>query len=308
MAVTAATKLSDFAGFLNREQAAPYFDAARKQSAMQTLARKVPLGINGEAIPVVTSKMVASWVTEGTQKPATQNTLGLKTMDPKKIAAIAVVSAEVVRANPGGYMDQIRPEIAEAFAVAFDAAVFHGTNTPFGQFLDQTTSAVELGGTTAAAGGVWGDLVTALDLLVTNNKRLNGFALDSVMEPNLLGSVDTAGRPIFVSSSPLDESVVNAQEMVRTGRLMGRPFAMSDTVATPNKTTVVGYAGDFTQCVWGSVGGISYDVSTQATVTVNGTLTSLWENNLVAVRAEAEFGFLCNDPQAFVRIGNLTGS
>jgi len=53
--------------------------------------------------------------------------------------------------------------------------------------------------------------------------------------------------------------------------------------------------------VWGAVGGISYDVSTQATVTINGALTSLWENNLVAIRAEAEFGLLINDTEAFVK-------
>jgi hypothetical protein len=53
--------------------------------------------------------------------------------------------------------------------------------------------------------------------------------------------------------------------------------------------------------VWGSVGGISYDVSTQTAVTIGGTLTSLWEHNLVAIRAEAEFGVLINDVDAFVK-------
>jgi hypothetical protein len=62
--------------------------------------------------------------------------MALKTMDPKKLAAIAVVSAEVVRANPGGYMDVLRPQIAEAFAVAFDAAALHGTSSPFSTNLD----------------------------------------------------------------------------------------------------------------------------------------------------------------------------
>jgi hypothetical protein len=42
-------------------------------------------------------------------------------------------------------------------------------------------------------------------------------------------------------------------------------------------------------------------VSTEATVTLGGNLVSLYENNLVAILAEAEYGFLCNDPQAFVR-------
>ena len=48
----------------------------------------------------------------------------------------------------------------------------------------------------------------------------------------------------------------------------------------------------------GVVGGISYRVSTEATVTINGALTSLWENNLVAVLAEAEYGFVLADEDA----------
>jgi hypothetical protein len=71
---------------------------------------------------------------------------------------------------------------------------------------------------------------------------------------------------------------------------------------------ILGYVGDWTQAAWGVVGGISYDVSDQATVTINGTLTSLWEHNLVAIRAEAEYGFLVNDTDAFVQLRNDTGS
>jgi hypothetical protein len=31
-------------------------------------------------------------------------------------------------------------------------------------------------------------------------------------------------------------------------------------------------------------------------------LVSLWQNNLVAVRVEAEFGVLVNDPESFVKL------
>ena len=53
--------------------------------------------------------------------------------------------------------------------------------------------------------------------------------------------------------------------------------------------------------IWGAVGGISFDVSTQTSVTLDGVLTSLWEHNLVAIRAEAEFGLLVNDTESFVK-------
>jgi HK97 family phage major capsid protein len=307
VAVTAATATSDFSGFLPANIAAPIFERAARQSVVQRLARRVPLGANGESIPVVTGRMSAGWVDEAAQKPASEGSMELKTITPKKIAAIAVVSAEVVRANPGGYMDLLRPQIAEAFAVAFDYAALHdlgpdGTGTgPFSTYIDQTTNEVELGTTTAANGGVHKDFVNGLTTLVNTGKRLTGFALDIKAEPLLWGAVDTTGRPIYTALPTDDES----QGLSTEGRLLGRPSFMGEGVWEATNNTL-GYGGDWSQTAWGVVGGISYDVSTEATVTVNGSLVSLWERNLLAVRAEAEYGFLVNDTSAFVRFENET--
>lgn len=310
MAVTAATATTDFSGFLPPEMTGPLFDRVLKASVVQQLVQKVPLGPNGITVPVITGRLAAGWVAEGALKPATSGSLALKTMTPHKIAAIAVVSAEVVRANPGGYMQMINPQIAEAFALAFDAAVLHGTNTPFASYLDQSTKALEIGGSTAAQGSAYADIVNALRLLVIDGKRLTGWALDSVLEPTLLQAVDTVGRPIFIDTPPIgttDQSSP-ANAVTRRGSLIGRPSFMADSVATTNLTSVVGYGGDFTQLAWGQVGGVSFDVSSETALTINGTLTSLWEHNLIAVRAETEFGFLANDVQAFVKLSNATGS
>lgn len=305
MAITAATKNTDFSGFLTADRAGLIFEATRQQSVVQRLARKVPLGIGGQEFPVVTSKVTAGWVSEGAAKPASAGGMTLKTMTPKKIAAIAVVSAEVVRANPGGYVDEIRPQIAEAFATSFDKAALHGTSTPFAAYLDQTTKAVGLGTTDVENGGVHGDFVAALKLLVEDGKLATGFALDNRLEPDLLGATDTTGRPIYIQA-PYDETA----PAVRGGSLIGRPAFMGQGVGdpTPGSATTyeLAYLGDWSQIVWGQIGGITYDVSTQATVTINGSLTSLWENNLVAVRAETEFGFLINDLAAFVKFQKTT--
>jgi hypothetical protein len=51
MAVTAATKNSDFSGFLNRDQSQAIFNKAAQQSVVQRLARQIPLGINGSQHP-----------------------------------------------------------------------------------------------------------------------------------------------------------------------------------------------------------------------------------------------------------------
>lgn len=294
MAITAATTTSDFAGFLKPAEAAPYFEDARKSSVVQQLVRQVPLGATGVEIPVVTSKPTAGWVAEGGQKPATQGAMTLKTMSPKKIAAIAVVSAEVVRANPGNYVQIFRQDIAEAFALAFDAAALHGTASPFGagNNIAATTKTVALGTAADTAGSIYADVNAGLSLLVNDGKRLTGFAFDTTAEPLFNGATDTTGRPLFVDS-PLED----AAAIVRGGRLLGRPAFLGEGVAAGS---IVGFGGNWAQAAWGVVGGITYDVSTQATVTINGELTSLWEHNLVAIRAEAEFGWLVNDAESFV--------
>jgi HK97 family phage major capsid protein len=297
VAQTEPTTLSGFSGFLTPEIAEGYFDEARKRSVAQQLARQVPLGINGKQVPVTTSKPTAGWVEEGGTKPTTSGGKSLKSISPKKLAAISVVSAEVVRANPGGYMDDLKADIAEAFALAFDAAAFHGTNSPFGagMYLAATTKSVELVTAAKADGGIFADINSGLSLLVndTPRRRLNGFAFDSIAEPIFNSAVDLNGLPLFT-----DSPLVETSETIRAGRLLGRPARIGETVALGS---VVGFGGDWTKAIWGAVGGITYDVSTEATVTLDGELVSLFENNLVAVRAEAEFGWLLDSAEHFVK-------
>ena len=82
MAITAATVTGDFSGFLDAEQSAPIFEQARRGSVVQQLTRQIPLGINGQEIPVTTSKPTAGWVAEGGKKPASKGAMSLKTMTP----------------------------------------------------------------------------------------------------------------------------------------------------------------------------------------------------------------------------------
>ena len=300
MAITAAKKLSDFNGFIKPELAGPIFDEAAKGSAAMSLIRKVPLGASGQAFPIVTSKPTANWTAEGAQKHTTEAGLGLVKMEPKKLTAIAVASQEVIRANPGGYSETLKGLLADAFARAFDLAVFHnkggdGNGTsPFETTLAATTKSVTLG---AAAGtNTYDDLVKAmaLNLQGTPKKQVTGFAFDTGFEIDLLNAKDTAGRPLFAEAA-----YTGAVPALRSGSVLGRTTYMHENVGL-DKT--VGFAGDWTKAAWGTVGGITMDVSTEATVTIGGQLVSLYEQNLVAIRAEAEYGFALADKEAFVKI------
>jgi len=317
MAITSATTRADFSGFLNPETSAPIFDEAARQSAFQQLFRRVPLGINGQSIPVVTGKPTAKWTSEGEKKHVTEMGMGLLSIEPKKLTAIAVLSAEVVRANPGGINEQLRPALAGAFAAAFDFAVGYGlggdgTGTgPFAKHLAQTNKSVEIGTTTQANGGIHGDFVAAMRLLVNDSKRLTGWALDDDLEPDLWGAVDANGRPLYTELPTNDVS----QAIARPGRLLNRPSFMGEGVGASYDPDgagaglarpVVGFGGDFTKGAWGAVGGINYRISTEAPVTINGQMVSAFENNLVLVLAEAEYGFVLADENAFVRLENAS--
>lgn len=300
-----ATLTTQFDGYLNPEQAAPIFEKAQELSVVQRVARQVALGPSGVAVPVYTGDPTASWVAEGGEKPATNPTVAIKQMEPKKLATIFVASAEVVRANPGNFMNVMQEKVAGAFARAFDSAALHGTNTPFGAYIDQTGKSVSLVDADAVTAGtqaanVYLQINSGLKLLVDADKELNGFLFDPKTEPVLNGAVDSTGRPLF-----LEAPYVSATPAIRPGRLLGREAFIGKGVAAGS---VLGYGGDFTQVAWGVVGGITFDVSDQASValTPGGPLTSLWQNNLIAVRAEAEYGLLVNDVESFVKYTNTT--
>ena len=180
MAITAAKQLKDFdKNFLPPEQAASIFDDAVKGSVAMQMFQRQELGPAGVSFPILTNKPTANWVAEAGKKPTTQADVGIVTMKPQKIAAIAVISQEVVRANPADYAQTLRTHLADAFAVAFDLAVFHnkggdGTGTgPFDHHVAETTKSVEVSGDGTK---LYDELVQAITLNVkgTPKKKVTG--------------------------------------------------------------------------------------------------------------------------------------
>lgn len=281
-----------FQGYLEPEQAADYFAEAEKTSIVQRFARKVPMGTTGQKIPHWVGDVSAQWIGEGDMKPITKGDMTSQTIAPHKIATIFVASAETVRANPANYLGTMRTKVATAFAMAFDNAALWGTDSPFPTFINQTTKEVEFVDPYDALG------VEGLGLLVNDGKKWTATLLDDSAEPILNGSKDLSGRPLFLESTYTEQ--VGA---IREGRILGRPTILSDHVKAGE---VVGFQGDFSQIIWGQIGGLAFDVTDQATLNLGTTaapnFVSLWQHNLVAVRVEAEYAMHVNDPESFVRL------
>lgn len=105
----------------------PIFAKASEQSAVMSLARRVPLSVSAAtAIPVPMDIPTAGWVTEGGVKPAAQEAIGVKVMTGKKVALLVPVSQEVVMTNPAGLYSQLEQDLPTAIARAFDQAAING--------------------------------------------------------------------------------------------------------------------------------------------------------------------------------------
>ena len=278
---------------LPTEVSAEIMQKTQDQSAVMQLARQIVLPGRGLTIPVITGDPQAAWVDETAVKPVSNPSLSTKIMQGYKLAVIVPFSDEL-RRDMAGLYDALVARLPLALAQKFDATVFHGT-APGSNF--DTLAAVTAQSISGTGNSVYKALVAADTAIATAGGICNGFAISAQGKGELLTAVDSTGRPLFVNS--VSEGAVP--------QILGNPVAYSKaaykdgtsgTGATPD---VLGFAGDWTQAVYGIVEGVKIDMSDTATLTISNALTSLWERNMFAVRAEIEIGFRC-DTSCFNRI------
>lgn len=286
------------------------FEEAMRRSVVMDAVRSIPLPGNGVAIPVVTGKPTAGWVSEAGRKPVSDATIGQKVMEPKKVAVIVPFSKEYLRDERVDLFGMIRPLIAEAFADAFDKAAIQNTAAPFSTYFYQTTNSVELGTGTQAEGSIYRDLLSGMQTVAmeqvsgaTAGWRVDKFIFDTRVENKILAATDTTGRPLFIDSQPIN----NASPR---GSILGRDVYYSPNVFNATGS-LNGVGFDSTQWVWGAASEIAYDITDQASINTTGAvdgtgILNLWQNNLVALLAEAEYGFLSNNVESAVKFADLT--
>jgi HK97 family phage major capsid protein len=249
-----------------------------------SLARQIALPGRGLTIPVISGDPEAAWVDETNAKPVSNPTLSTKIMQAYKLAVIVPFSDEFARDARALY-DALISRLPGALALKFDSTVFHGTapGSNFDTFAAVTAQSISGSGTSP----VYTALVAADTDIATHGGMLNGFAMSPQAKGELLAALDGDGRPLFVNNVA-DGAVP---------RLIGAPVAYTKgaykagTSGSPGTPDVLGFAGDWTQAMYGTVEGVKIDMSNQATLTISNSQVNLWERNMFAVRAEIEVGF-----------------
>jgi len=277
--------------------------APESNSAALQIASQIPLPGPGVTVDIITGEPEAEWVAETDLKPVKRPTLGSKLMTPYTLAVIVPFSNQFRRDKAGLYRELVR-KLPQALAKKFDQTVFGSTAAPGSNF-DKLSSAAAVG----IAGNTYKGLVAADQAVATGGGELSGWAISPQGRGLLLGAVDGAGRPQFLSDANSQGSVAS---------LLGQPVYPSKGVYVAGSPNQLGFAGDWTSAAWGSVEGVSISISDQASLT-DGTVTvgegvtipnviNLWQRNMFAVRAEIEVGFRVRDLAHFVKLTSATQS
>ena len=265
----------------------------QESSAVMALARSIKLPGLGVTIPIITGDPEAAWVTETEQKPVSKGTLATKQMQPYTLAVIVPFSNQFRRDIPALYNALIQ-RLPRALGRKFDATVFGAVDVPGSNFDTLKNCIAQEIGTNAYKG-----LVEADADIAANDGILNGWVMSPQGKAVLLNAVDNNKRPLFINN--VAEGAVPMILGAKTLQSKGAFIADS----TGAKKDVVGFAGDWTQAVYGTVEGVKIAISDQATLTEGGTTINLFQQNMFAVRAEIEVGFRC-DTTVFNKLTRTT--
>lgn len=291
-------------GLVPQSVATDILKRASEQSVVRRLSGQTPIPLTGTTIAVQTGHIEAGVVGEGEAKPVGATAYTPKTIKPIKVAAIAVVSDELVRTNPAGIFDNISEDLADSITRAFDLAVLHGKSAKTGnqiagvEYVNQTSNVVELGTATKAQGGLTADLVAGYNLVVNGDQVHNGFtgfAADPRFRGRLIGATDVNGRPVYQQGVDLSSNM---------DTLLGLPTAYGRAVGATHDMPIhnaMAFGGDWSALKYGFAQELTISTSKEATIVDGMTSYNLFQQNLTAVLVEATFGWAISDVDSFVR-------
>lgn len=279
---------ANYAG-ITPEVSSEILQKIQEESAVMRLARRVTLPGAGLTIPMIVGDPTAEWVAETGMKPVSDPETSTKLMSAYKIAVIETFSDEFVRDAKAMY-DALIARIPGALAKCFDSTVLGAVNKPgdnFDNFANCNTQSL----IATSDHSTYDGLVAADTDIALAGGTLSGFALSAQARGILLSAVDSTGRPLFVNSTA--EGAVD--------RILGAPTYFNKgvykagTAGSSGTPAIVGIAGDWTQAMYGTVEGVKVDLNNTGVVTrgtgTSATQVNLWQQNMIAVRAEIEVGF-----------------
>ena len=241
--------------------------------------KQVPFNIS---VPSQTTGGTYQWVGQGLAKPVTSAAYAAVTLDFAKAAGIIVLTEELVKLSTPSAEGLVREELVAGMSQFLDL-----------QFVDPAVAAVANlnpasitnGASTAAASGVTSaaaraDLAASVAVFTAAGIPLTG-SVWLMSDSNAFGisqSLNALGQPLFPGMS------------ITGGNIYGIPVVVSNNVG--NRVILV----HAPSILYADEGGVQIDVSREASIQMDSApdspatsttvLVSMFQNNLVALRAE----------------------
>lgn len=290
---------SNLSGFIPVPVATEIIADVTRGSSVMRLARMEDMqGKPEKTVPVLVSGPGAYWVGEAERIQTSKAEWIFPKLTSKKLGVIVPMSKEALAFPTIDAFNQLKPYIAEAFAVAFDKAALWGTASPFtagSSIHEKLTTA----GNTFTIGSVVGqdladDISDTMALIEADGYDVNGFAGPVGVKNKLRKLRNKDGDPIF---SDLKGDV--------PAQVHGQPLAYVRNGAWDDTKAVL-LAGSWNYVLVGVVAGIEYEVLREATLQTvtmaDGKPLSLAEQDMVALKATMQIGFLVVKDSAFAAL------
>ncbi|AZP90615.1 phage major capsid protein [Pediococcus acidilactici] len=234
----------------------------------------------------------AYWVDEG-QKISTSKPTWMKgSMTAHKMGVIIPTSKENLKYSVTNFFDLMKAEIAEAFYKKFDNAVLTGNDNPFPQSVLGSAALVKQ--TVEESGNKYDDISKAMALLEAQDLDANAIVAPRAQKVKYRSTKDNNGSPIF-----------NDAHSGTTADVLGLPISWTPS-GSLDRTKVSEILADWNSVYYGILGGIEYEVLTEATLSgvlgEDGLPINLAERDMAAIKATFSPAFMVIKDEAVAAV------
>lgn len=195
------TSRSDIQARIPEEVSRAMLGKATEESAVLSMFRQIPVGINQVRFPVLSALPMAYFVQGDTGlKQTTEIAWTNKFMNVEEIATIMPVPDNVIADMEANIWDEAMPLLTEAFGRTLDNAVFFGTNKPSSwptavlPAIVAASNTVTEGTSNAAGGGYMGDLDNLIATVEEDGFEPSGFIASLSAKRKFRAARDTTGQ------------------------------------------------------------------------------------------------------------------
>lgn len=292
MAYTDSITSTDVTDLIPEVTASEIISGVEVKSAAFNLMRRMRMTRSQFKMPVLSALPTAYFVDGGGGlKQTTKMAWDKKTITAEEIAVIVPIPESYLDDSEFDIWGEVKPKIAEAFAIAIDGAVLFGVNKPDSWGTDVYSHAMAAGNAivrgAVALQDVAGDVSDLMGLVENDGYDVNGHALKRSMRAVFRNLRDDNGQPIFTSGIPNKEPAT----------IWGEPaYYISNAVWDATNAQLL--TGDWSNAILATRQDITYKVLTEASIhdDEGNLIYNLAQQDMVALRCVGRFGYQIANP------------